>query len=512
MPFHDNTPPSVAFGGSLLNGPAPHTTAFGIARSESQFVVLQRKIPTSYRIIVRYKRPRLPHLPVFRKPRFALSRRQVLSSSAGLLLGTLALFGLSQYTASRKWATEVSLLNKSPIFSSTAPIAFRAEMVTDAISRLDRVGIGFGLNPSVKMQAGSLYRKSAEMQGYGRSANRGDLNSALVGLRRSISLLEKLPENSASRRELAVSLQRLANVQSQAGEQEEARAAALRAIALLSNSADLNCQSDLLVAYTELSSIEQRMGLKDAALASARNAIQLAGQTSTSESAAKAQAYERLALAINAVEGPKTEAVTAANTAVDICREFHQRLESCQTEYFVALDTAGQIQAFAGRHQEALKLYEQAEPKLWEMASQDPNNHLLLDELRRARQQAGVSLQAVGRTEEALRKFELAVKTAKAISSSGSAKTAATNCPLVEASLSYASLLMQQTTRMAEGQSMWKDAKQLLTSSGSNCKETQQAFINPPVAQTKTRRKSEAVEPVLAASKVEFDPNSGSPE
>lgn len=512
MPFHDNTPPSVAFGGSLMNGSTPHSTKFELVKSESRFVAVHRKIPTSYRIIVRYKKPRLPELPVLRKPSFALSRRRVLSVAAGLVLGTLATTVSWQYSASRKWASEVSSLSKSPIFTSTAPIAFRAEIVSDAISRLDKGGFGFGLHQNVKLQAGALYRKSAEIQGYGRSANRGDLHMALVGLRRSISLLEKLSENGATRRELAVSLQRLANVLSQAGQQEEARASALRSVALLSNSTDLKGQSDLLVAYTELSSIEQRMGLKDAALISARNAVQLAGKTSTSESGAKAQAYERLALAINAAEGPKPEAVTAANTAVEVCRDFNQALESCQTEYFAALDTVGQIHAFAGRHKEALKLYEQAEPKLKEMTSQDPNNHLLLDELRRTRQQAGVSLQAVGRVEEALKKFALAMKTAKAISSSVSTKKAAINCPLVEASLSYATLLMR-TTRTAEGQSLWKDASQLLASSGSNCAETKRAFLSPPLAQSKfPRNKAEAVEPILASSGAEFNPGNSSPE
>ena len=512
MPFHDNTPPSVSFGGSLLNAPTPRSTYFGLVRSESRLLAVRRKIPTSYRIIIRYKKPSVPQPPFFGKQSFTMPPQRALILSGGFLMGTLALAGISLLNSSKKWATEVSQLNKSSIFTSTAPIAFRAEMVSDAMTRLDKVGFGFGVNQSVKVQAGSLYRKSAEIQGYNRSANRGDIGSALVGLRRSVSILEKLPENATTRRELAVSHQRLANVLSQAGQQKEARASALRAIALLSNLTDLNCQSDLLVAYTELSNIEQLMGLKDAALASARNAVQLAGKTSTSESGAKAQAYERLALAINAAEGPKPEAVTAANTAVEVCREFTQRFDSCQTEYFAALDTFGQIHAFAGRHKEALKLYEQAEPKLEEMASQDPNNHLLLEELRRARQHAGNSLQAMGRFEEALKKFELAVKTAKAISSSAPAKTSAVNCPLVEASMSYATLLMR-TARMAEGQSLWNDAKQLLTSSGANCMETQQSFNQPPVGPAKAARtKTEAGEPVLAASKSDFDSSTGTPE
>ena len=218
-----------------------------------------------------------------------------------------------------------------------------------------------------------------------------------------------------------------------------------------------------------------------------------------------------LGVPIGAAEGPRDEAVTAANTAVDVCREFTQRLDSCQTEYFAALDTVGQIHAFAGRHQEALNLYEQAEPKLKEMASQDPNNHLLLDELRRTRQQAGISLQAMGRIVEALKKFELAVKTAKTIATSAPAKTAESNCPLVEASLSYATLLMR-TERMAEGQSIWNDAKQLLTSSGANCMDTKEAFPHPTAAPKLTRTKAEAGEPVQAASTAEFDSDTGTPE
>ena len=82
MPFHDNTPPSVAFGGSLLNGLTPHSTEFELVKSESRFVSVHRKIPTSYRIIVRYKKPRLPELPVLRKPSFALSRGRALTVAA----------------------------------------------------------------------------------------------------------------------------------------------------------------------------------------------------------------------------------------------------------------------------------------------------------------------------------------------------------------------------------------------------------------------------------------------
>ena len=484
MSYHDSTPLSVALCRSSMDGavllqplqaaPTPTLAAFNLKNLARIVKPGQR-----YRIIVRYKKPSLPLFgrrllaaaPI-RPPRRPLSFR--LSTTLipiVILLGAITL--MAQMGVTYQAFTDIQHFNRSSLFQAsplTTTTAFRSEIASEAVPQLDLFAKRSGSNEKFVREAAMAYRKIAEVQGYGRLSNRGDVPSAAVNLKKAVSILDGVAKADAqSSKELAISLQRLANVLSLAGMNEQARASAQRSIAILSKLKGNTYDLELSAAWSELSSIEERTGRKQESLAAARRAIEVSTGLPGDRREYLAQAYQRLSAAISSAQGPTQEALNAAQTAVNLYGSAGQTCGDgvdCRAAYFTAIESLGQIHSEAGRHDEVLKLVVDSEIEIRQMVSRDPNNHLLLRQLRHLQYMAGLALQGTHRIPEALSKYQESINTGVQMTAT-SLNTDAT-CNLIQARVRYASLLALKTPKEAESE--WNEARRLiqLTSSAGN--------------------------------------------
>ena len=394
--------------------------------------------------------------------------------------------GLSFFLAQRGFNylayVEIQQFNRSAIFQSVSAssalpqtTAFRAEMAGEAVSRIDKLSASLLSNERFDREAAIAYRKIAEVQGYGNVSNRGDWNGAIENLKKSVALLEPLTIGSAqpdTSTELAISLERLANVLSLSGENDRARQAAKQSLATLAKLDKTNHELEFAAAWQTLSLIEERAGKKQESLNAALKAVQFATRLSQDKIEERARAYEQLAQALSLAEGPTQNALDAAKTAVTFYGadgESCSYKTDCRASYLEALKTLSQIHSLAGRHPEVLALAQTGEAEVLQLVSRDPNNHFLLSQLRQHQYLEAVALQATNRIPQALAKFKEAINTGTQLVSTGSV-SATLSCPLIQARVRYASLLAQSSPQSTNAQSEWTEARKLLETADTNGK------------------------------------------
>ena len=148
MHYHDSTPPSVALSGGLdletssfpYSQPDPKPAPL---TSTSKSIGLASKFPRRVRIVlrIRYKKP--AQIAKLFKP------SKLFFAMAAVLLA-IGISFLTQRGSSYLAFVEIQEFNRSTIFQSTsAPLslpqttAFRAEMASEAVSRIDKFHLRF---------------------------------------------------------------------------------------------------------------------------------------------------------------------------------------------------------------------------------------------------------------------------------------------------------------------------------------------------------------------------------
>ncbi len=481
MHYHDSTPPSVAISGGLdletssfpYSQPDPKPT---LLTSTSKSIGLARNFPSQIRIVLRIRYRKTALLTDTYKS------TRMLFGIASMVLLVIGLFSLTQRGFNYLAYVEIQQFNRSTIFqSASAPsslpqtTAFRAEMAGEAVSRIDKLTTSLLSNERFDREAAIAYRKIAEVQGYGNFSNHGDWSGAIENLKKSVALLEPLaigsiqPDTST---ELAVSLERLANVLSLAGRYDQARVAAKQSIATLAKLEKTGHELELATAWQTLSSIEQQAGKKQDSLNAALASVQFAASLPGEKIEERARAYEQLAQAISLAEGPTQRALDAAKTAVTFYGtqgEGCSYKTECRASYLEALKTLSQMHSLAGHHPEVLTLAQTGSAEVLELVSRDPNNHFLLSQLRQRQYLEAVALQATNRIPQALAKFKEAINTGTQLTSSG-AVSANLSCPLIQARVRYASLLAQSSPQSTNAQEEWAEARKLLETADTNGK------------------------------------------
>jgi hypothetical protein len=133
---------------------------------------------------------------------------------------------------------------------------------------------------------------------------------------------------------------------------------------------------------------------------------------------------------------------------------------NCRAAYLTAMESLSQIHSEAGQHVEVLKLTVDCEMEIRTMLNRDPNNHLLLRQLRHLQFMEGLALQATNQIPEALAKLQESVNTGVQIEATGSANPDSI-CSLIQARIRYASLLALKTPKEAESE--WNEARKLIS-------------------------------------------------
>ena len=480
MHYHDSTPPSVALSGGLdletssfpYSQPDPKPA---LLTSTSKSIGLASKFPRQVRIVLRIRYRKSAQIA-------GPSKLSKMFFTMATVLLAIGISFLTQRGSSYMAFVEIQEFNRSTIFqSASAPLslpqttAFRAEMASEAVSRIDRLSTSLPPNERFDREAAIAYRKIAEVQGYGNFSNHGNWNGAIENLQKSVALLEPLAKGSIqpdTSVELAVSLERLANVLSLAGRYDKARLSAKQSIAALAKLEKTGHELELSAAWQTLSAIEERAGKKQDSLDAALEAVKFAARLSGQIIEERARAYEQLAQAISLVEGPTQRALDTAKTAVTFYGSEGERCSyrtDCRASYLEALKTLSQMHSLAGHHPEVLTLTQTGDAEVLELVSRDPNNYFLLSQLRQRQYLEAIALQATNRIPQALEKFKEAINTGVQLTSSGSV-SANLSCPLIQARVRYASLLAQSSPQSVDAQLEWVAARKLLENANANGK------------------------------------------
>jgi tetratricopeptide (TPR) repeat protein/predicted Ser/Thr protein kinase len=352
--------------------------------------------------------------------------------------------------------------------------ALRAKMARDTVQYLDHIAVDSVGSDPIQRETALAYRKVGEVQGYGRLANLGDLTGAATNLQKSASILERLqaahPADGDLRVQLAITLERLANVLSLSGRNTRALDAARRAIDILRHVDTAQSLLARCAAWRELSSIQERLGQNKLAIEAARKCTACAAGLGPQHREDRAWAYERLAQAIAVGDRINQEAVQAAQAAVDLYGDKGSACGgnvTCRIAYLTALEQLGRMYSFGAPIARALHLYAVIEQETAAMAARDPNDRLVLRQLRNAQHWQGFLLQGERRTRESLAKFKASIDTSMRIAESDPAKPEGA-CLTIMARAKYGEVLIEQAGRVADAETQLNEAMRLSNQVGSD--------------------------------------------
>ena len=182
----------------------------------------------------------------YRAAKFARRRKGTVGAAAAFLLvmGLGAAGTFTQKDRAERHLADVKALARAVMFEYQDDLAklpgstgLRAKIARDTVQYLDRIATDAGSDDALLHEVALAYRRVGEIQGYSRVANLGAPDEGIQSLRKSEALLNGLAARREARpetrMELGVTLERLANVLSNAGRNAEAQPVAERAVAAL---------------------------------------------------------------------------------------------------------------------------------------------------------------------------------------------------------------------------------------------------------------------------------------
>jgi tetratricopeptide (TPR) repeat protein len=196
--------------------------------------------------------------------------------AASLLLATLVggiVTTSWQARVAQRRFDEVRRLSHSVLFDYHDAIASlpgstpaRAMLLTDALRYLDVIGKEAGGDMALQLELASAYLRVGDVQGRPYAPNLGQTEAALASYRKGLSVLDAIrvkdPGNREARRETAMGLERIANIELRQAHLSEAiathrRALSIREQLMSPNPSDTVARQDLSASYLYLGDVLQ---------------------------------------------------------------------------------------------------------------------------------------------------------------------------------------------------------------------------------------------------------------
>jgi tetratricopeptide (TPR) repeat protein len=142
----------------------------------------------------------------------------------------------------------------------------RAMLVTDALGYLDVMGKEAGGDTGLQLELASAYLRVGDVQGRPYVPNLGQTEGGLTSYRKGMATLEtitaKAPDNREARRQMAMGLERIGNIELREGQLDEATASQRKALRireqlLAPNPSDAGGRQDLAASYLYLGDVLQ---------------------------------------------------------------------------------------------------------------------------------------------------------------------------------------------------------------------------------------------------------------
>ncbi len=405
-------------------------------------------------------------------------RRNKGGVAAGLaFLGVMGLGAagtLSQkYLAERRLA-DASGLARSVIFDYQVELgkvggatALRARIARDTVRYLDRMAQDAGGNETLLTDTAVAYRKVAEVQGYSRMANLGDLSGGLENLEKAERILRGIPKG---RVELGWTLSRKGNLLSSIGKNDEAKRATEEAIGVLTGVAGDEARAALGWAWQEYSLVENRRGQIKHSIEAARKAVEVAEGLPASYRDDKGSALVRLSITMAAGAGMSDEAMALTERALALYGEGGKVCGTdagCRLEYLAAREVLGRLFYYQRKVEEALAVYQGVEREAEELLGRDGTDQMTLRQLRQAQSRVALAFQALGRVPEAIDRYRATAETSVRIAETDP-QNAEGVCMAIYGKAKVGEMLVKHTDRTAEAEKALREAVALSDRVGAN--------------------------------------------
>jgi non-specific serine/threonine protein kinase/serine/threonine-protein kinase len=407
----------------------------------------------------------------YRAAKFARRRKGTVGAAAAFLLvmGLGAAGTFTQKDRAERHLADVKALARAVMFEYQDDLAklpgstgLRAKIARDTVQYLDRIATDAGSDDALLHEVALAYRRVGEIQGYSRVANLGAPDEGIQSLRKSEALLNGLAARREARpetrMELGVTLERLANVLSNAGRNAEAQPVAERAVAALTEVGSEAARAPLTRALGELSAIVERRGQHKLGIELARKAVQYAEGLRAEHRDEQALAYGRLAAAIATGDRVSPEAMKAVAAGLalygrdgEACGPAATAETMCRITYLQTLDVMGRTLYYASRLEESIALNEKIEREAEALARRDPNDRTPLRQMRTAQTRQGLAWQSLYNREKALEKYRQSIETSQRITASDPTNWEGA-CLTIHSRAKYAEILIQNTSRVAEAE------------------------------------------------------------
>ncbi len=423
----------------------------------------------------------------YRAAKFVRRRKGTVGAAAAFLLvmGLGAAGTFTQKDRAERHLADVKALARSVMFEYQDDLGklagstgLRAKIARDTVQYLDRIAADAGSDDALRHELALAYRRVGEIQGYSRVANLGAPDEGVRSLRKSEALLQAVVGRrgaaAGTRLDLGVTLERLANVLSNAGRNGEAQPVAERAVEVLTAIGTEAARAPLTRALGELSYIVERRGQHKAGIALARKAVQYATGLPAEFRDEQALAYARLATAIATGDRVSPEAMEAVKAGLAlygtdgaVCGPLGKGDTACRLTYLQLLDVLGRTLYYASRLAESVALNERIEREAGALARRDPHDRTPLRQVRTAQTRQGLGWQSLYNRERALEKYRQSIETSQRM-----AEADPTNwegaCLTIHSRAKYAEILIQNTGRVAEAEGQLREALALSDQTASD--------------------------------------------
>jgi tetratricopeptide (TPR) repeat protein len=405
-------------------------------------------------------------------------RRNKGGVAAGLaILGVMGLGAggtLSQkYLAERRLA-DASGLARNVIFDYQVELgklggatALRARIARDTVVYLDRMAQDAGGNETLLMDTAVAYRKVAEVQGYSRMANLGDLTGGVENLGKAEGILRRIPRG---RVELGWTLSRKGNLLSSIGKNDDAKRATEEAIGILTGLAGDEARAALGWAWQEYSLVENRRGQIQHSIEAARRAVEVSDGLPAAYRDDKGSALVRLSITMAAGAGMSDEAMALTERALALYGEGGKvcGMETgCRLEYLAAREVLGRLLYYQRKVVAALAVYEGVERESAALLERDGNDQMTLRQLRQAQSRVALALQALGRVAEAIERYRATAATSVRIAETDP-QNAEGVCMAIYGKAKVGEMLVVHTERTEEAEVALREAVALSDRVGAN--------------------------------------------